>query len=101
MDQKTDFQSHLHSTPAQLYHLKQHHVLHAIFLVVAIYPACSLPSFAFLPCCLLPLLSTLERKQDVMRKKYSRNTEMQEIFVYLSFSRVCTPSIEIFREVCV
>lgn len=54
--------NYLHGTPAQLYHLKQHHVFHAILLVVAIYPTSSLYSFAFLACTLLPLLPTLEQK---------------------------------------
>lgn len=64
------FHSYLHCTPAQFHHLKQHHVFHAILLVVAIYPACSLPSFAFLPCCFLPLLSTLQQKKG-HEEKYS------------------------------
>lgn len=52
---------YLHGTPAQLHHFEQHHVFHAILLVVAIYPACSFGSFSFLPRCLLPLLSTLKQ----------------------------------------
>lgn len=52
---------YLHGTPAQLDHFKQHHVFHAIFLVVAIYSARSLDSLSFLPRCLLPLLSTLNQ----------------------------------------
>ena len=60
---QTACNSYLHCTPAQPHHLKQHHVFHAILLVVAIYPTCSLPSFAFLPCCLLPLLPTLEQNK--------------------------------------
>lgn len=59
---QTDSGNYLHGTPAQLHHLKQHHVFHAIFLVVAIYPASSFPSFAFLARTLFPLLPTLEQK---------------------------------------
>lgn len=56
---------YLHGTPAQLDHFKQHHVFHAIFLVVAIYPTRSLDCLSFLPCRLLPLLSTLNKSVTI------------------------------------
>lgn len=107
--------AYLHGTPAQLDHFKQHHVFHAIFLVVAIYPACPLDSLAFLPCCFLPLLSTLRENITINEEcKLAKHLESANLVVqlgtknpcsvsrlYLSFSCVCAPSIRIFREVCV
>lgn len=81
--------------------------------MVAVYPASSFHSFAFLACPLFPLFPALEQKslyggvtqrvhiEEESLKKTRQTPEVTVRFPYLSFSCIRTPAIRVFREVCV